>query len=690
MNSASIPKNQRILIVDDNEAIHEDFRKILMPRANATALDALQAGLFGDDKKASGRPTYELDSAFQGEEAVARVCKSVSEARPYALAFVDMRMPPGIGGVETIERIWKEDPNVQIVICTAYSDESWNDVHDRFGRNDRLLILKKPFDIAEVAQLACALTEKWSLAAAMRAYHQELELAVETRTNELRAANESLLREVAHREAAENKLRHDAFHDALTGLANRSLLMQQLQRRIDNAGKTDASKFAVLYVDLDNFKIINDSLGHHVGDMLIVEVAMRMKSMLQALEPGIRFEPDCIARMGGDEFVVVIDDIGCATTISALAEKLHQELSRSFAIAKRELAITVSMGVAIYDGGQNANELLRNADTAMYRAKHSGKAKHSVFDEAMHAEAMERLELENSIRLAVDREQFRLEYQPVISAETGFISSFEALIRWDHPTRGVISPNSFIGLAEELGLIVPLGRRVLFEACRQLREWRETYPSAKDVSISVNVSKRQLSEPDFCAEVGEVLRKTGIDPADLNLEVTESAIISADPDRGRIPHKSVGGGLATGTQILETLRRLRQLGVQIHIDDFGTGYSSLSILHQYPICALKIDRSFVNGMVNNRSFTAIVHATMTLARNLKLTVIAEGVENVDQLPAILALDCNYVQGFLFSRPVNAEGATAMLANAPCWRNLTQPESKSEVRPRLAKTLEPVH
>jgi len=690
MNSASLPKNQRILIVDDNESIHEDFRKILMPKANATALDALQAGLFGGDKKVSGKPTYELESAFQGEEAVGRVRQSRSDGKPYALAFVDMRMPPGIGGVETIERIWKEDPDVQIVICTAYSDESWNDVHDRFGRNDRLLILKKPFDIAEVAQLACALTEKWSLAAAMRAHHQQLEQAVETRTNELRAANELLLREVAQREAAENKLRHDASHDALTGLANRSLILDQLRRRIDNAGKTAGSRFAVLYVDLDNFKIINDSLGHHVGDMLIVEVAARMKSMLQSLEPEIRFDPDSIARMGGDEFVVVIDEIGSATNLSTIAERLHQELSRSFALAQRELTITVSIGVAIFDGRQDANELLRNADTAMYRAKHSGKAKHSVFDEAMHAEAMERLELENSIRLAVDREQFRLEYQPIISAETGFITSFEALIRWDHPTRGVIGPNSFIGLAEELGLIVPMGRRVMMEACRQLRAWKDHFPNAKDVSVSVNVSKRQLSEPGFCTEIGDILNKSGIDPANLILEVTESAIIGVDSDRGRAQQNSVGGKSGSGLLILETIRQLRTLGVQIHMDDFGTGYSSLSILHQYPICALKIDRSFVSGMVNNRSYTAIVHATMTLARNLKLAVIAEGVESVDQLPAILALDCNYVQGFLFSKPVNAQEATAMLAHAPCWRNLTQPDPKSESKPKPERALASVN
>jgi diguanylate cyclase (GGDEF)-like protein len=650
MSDGSNNQNRRILVIDDNRAIHGDFRKILgVDQAETAALDEAEAALFGQTPETADRPAFEMDSAYQGQEGLDLVRRAVQAGRPYALAFVDVRMPPGWDGVETTARLWGEDPHLQTVLCTAYSDYSWEETLRQLGSSDRLLILKKPFDGVEVQQLAFTLTQKWDLARQARVTLDELEKMVTKRTLELRKANQHLESEIARRKVAEERLRRDALYDSLTNLPNRSLLMSHLSRCVERAKRNPDCAFAVLFLDIDNFKVINDSLGHRLGDELLIESAKRLAASLRSLDTVVRVAEDAAARLGGDEFVILLEDIRRASDAVLVAERIQEELSVPFQLDGRDVAISVSIGIVLCEGGcEEPEELLRNADTAMYRAKQAGKGGHAVFNETMHVEALARLELENALRSALDKKQFQILYQPIVLLETGRIESLEALLRWRHPDRGVVSPGEFIPMAEEMGLIVPIGRWVLQEACGQLRVWNQQLPPGQALSISVNVSKRQLVEHGFCGEVERILGETGLDARHLNLEITESAIIGASES------------------VNETLRKLKTLGVQLHMDDFGTGYSSLSCLHRIPFDVLKIDRAFIRPGEARREYAAVIHAIITLARNLKMRVTAEGIETREQLAGILALGCDYAQGHYFSRPVDASTAQTLMAGEHPW------------------------
>jgi len=640
---------RRILVVDDNTAIHEDFRKILGGEADTGALSDLRAALLSQGVTPQRWLQYDIDSAYQGQEALEKVCRALAEGKPYMLAFVDMRMPPGWDGLETIEHLWEKDRDIQVVICTAYSDHSWEDMLERLGLVDNLLILKKPFDNVEVSQLACALTEKWCLAQQVRLQLDNLEETVEKRTTELRRTNERLQEEIAQREKVEDRLRHDAFHDRLTGLPNRALLLDRLRCCVKRAQRDPDYTFAVLFWDIDNFKFINDSLGHRVGDELLQEVAKRLVNGLRSLDTVVHVREDIAARLGGDEFVVLLNGIRKPNNAVLVAERIRAQLSVPFTLSTREVVISASVGIALYDSDSgDAEELLRNADTAMFRAKQAGKARYAIFNENMHTEVVRRLELENDLRAAMDRQQFHIFYQAIVELGTGRITSFEALLRWKHPDRGLILPDSFIPIAEEIGLIVPLGRWVLQKACKQLRIWNNRLAPAQAISVSVNVSKKQLLEPEFVADVERVLRDTGIEGRNLSLEVTESAIIEASKP------------------VAEGLKQLKQLGVQLHMDDFGTGYSSLSCLHRFPLDVLKVDREFVKTLEARRQYTAIIHAIISLAHNLGMKVTAEGVETEEQLVQILTLDCDYAQGYYFSTPVDVLTATTLITSEPAW------------------------
>jgi diguanylate cyclase (GGDEF)-like protein len=430
-------------------------------------------------------------------------------------------------------------------------------------------------------------------------------------------------------------LHHDALHDALTGLPNRALFLDRLELSVRRARRqTEEFCCAVLFLDLDRFKVVNDSLGHLVGDRLLMAVAKRLEA---ALRPG-----DTVARHGGDEFTLLLDDIGDVHGASVVAERLQESLSAPFELGSRELFVTASIGIALVTPARAPEEVVRDADVAMYRAKAQGGARHAVFDEAMHARVMARLELENGLRRALERDELRVLYQPVIETATGRISGFEALSRWTDRGGHAIEPREFVAIADETGLILPLGRFVLAQACHQLAAWRE-HPRGKKLSVSVNVSGRQVAHPGFVQLVADALYEARLDPRGLRLEIAESAMME-DPEATR-----------------RVLARLfDEHSVSARIDDFGLGASSLRELHRFPGDAVKLDRSFVLPMLEDEAAFDIVRAIVALAHNLGMEVIAEGVETQEHLDRLKLLGCEYAQGFYIAGPLDAGAATALL------------------------------
>jgi diguanylate cyclase (GGDEF)-like protein/PAS domain S-box-containing protein len=443
------------------------------------------------------------------------------------------------------------------------------------------------------------------------------------------------IQDITDRKLAEQQLHHDAFHDALTGLPNRALFMDHLKLAIARSRRNNSARFAVLYLDLDRFKVINDSLGHTIGDQLLVGIADRLKKNLR---PG-----DTVARLGGDEFTVLIEDITDETESVQVAERVQQELSIPFALSGREVFTTVSMGIApSATGYERAEDILRDADTAMYRAKSLGKARYEIFDKAMHARAINLLQMETDMRRALERQEFILHYQPIVALENFRLRGFEALVRWQHPERGFISPMDFIPVAEETGMIIQLGEWVMREACAQMNCWQHMFPLDHPLFITVNLSSKQFSQTTLISTFANILEETGVKPQSVKLEITESVVME---------------NIDTATDML---RQLRSLGVQLAIDDFGTGYSSLSYLHRFPIDTLKIDRSFVTRMSENNENTEIVRTIVVLAQNLGMDVVAEGVETNEQLVLLQKLGCENGQGYFFSKPVNSDGAEKII------------------------------
>ncbi|HZH29614.1 MAG TPA: EAL domain-containing protein [Pyrinomonadaceae bacterium] len=443
--------------------------------------------------------------------------------------------------------------------------------------------------------------------------------------------------ESAQSELSESKehFRHAAYHDTLTGLPNRLLFTDHLRLAIERTRRDANYAFAVLFLDADRFKNINDSLGHTYGDQLLTEIAERLRSCTRQL--------DTVARFGGDEFALLLDGIGEPEDAVRVAQKIQEELLVPFDLNGHEAFTSVSIGIALSGVGYNHPEdLLRDADTAMYRAKDSGKARHEVFDRAMHTRAVKMLRLENDLRRALERQEFRVHYQPILTLKTGELAGFEALVRWERPDRGMVSPMDFIPLAEETGMIVPLGLWVLEEACAQLREWQMASPANRALTMSVNLSGKQLAHTDVAEQVQDVLSRTNLDARHLKLEITESVVMENA--------ESAAGVLA----------RLRSLGVGLSIDDFGTGYSSLSYLHRFPVNTLKVDRSFVSRMTSGDENLEIVRTIVTLARNLGMDVVAEGIETGEQLAQLKALKCEYGQGYFFAKPLDAAGAGELL------------------------------
>jgi diguanylate cyclase (GGDEF)-like protein len=597
--------NRRILVIDDNEAIHADFRKVLggSDLAGQDALDLLESELLGNTVH-SGAPRFELHSAMQGEAGVQQAEAALRERRPYALAFVDMRMPPGWDGLKTIEQLWLVDPEIQVVICSAHSDHEWNEVMERLHHSDKLLVLRKPFEPIEVQQCASALCQKWHNERMIRSQVASLEKVVAARTRGLEAAN--------------RQLRHMATHDSLTGLPNRTLLDDRLRQALVHAQRAE-QRFAVLVCDLDRFKLINDSMGHHSGDLFLQEVARRLASVVR--------EGDTLARQGGDEFVFVLSPPASEADAEAVCRRALDALSIPMQIDGVDIHISASFGVAVYPrDGERVEALLANADAAMYCAKQRGNCLQQ-FSADLGGTAQYRLRLESDMHQALRAGQFELYYQPKVDTATGAVRSAEALLRWHHPERGLVSPTEFIPVAEETGQIGVIGDWVLQQACLQARAWLDMGLSLR---IAVNISAVQFHQPGLVDTVRAALDEAGLEPRHLEIELTESCVMSN-------PEESIA--------VLEALSRM---GVLVSVDDFGTGYSSMSYLRRFPIDKLKIDRTFVAEMDTRPADASIVQAIVSLAHGLRLKVVAEGVETGAQLAALQGMGCDQYQGFYCS------------------------------------------
>jgi diguanylate cyclase (GGDEF)-like protein/PAS domain S-box-containing protein len=577
-----------------------------------------------------GRARDDLEQALEQRAEADSRYRSLVESVPAAV-YIDVADPVFVGG----GRISYMSPQIESIL--GYPPEAFTTDADLWPR----LIHPADYD-----RTIAAYNEHWRSAQPLRVdyrmmakdgtvvwIHDEAYSRLEG-APAVRRVSQGLVVNTTDQKRLEEQLLHDALHDPLTGLANRVLFRDHVERALA-ARRRRRSKVAVLFLDLDNFKVVNDSLGHLAGDRLLVEVARRLSSTIRAT--------DVAARQGGDEFTVLLDRVRSVEEATVSADRLAAELRKPIELDGRIFVVGVSIGIAMAgEPGIAADDLLAHADAAMYEAKAHGRGRHAVFDPSMRIRARSRLEMETELRTAIEREEFELHYQPIVDLATNRIAGFEALVRWQHPKRGLVAPMEFIPLAEATGLIVPLGRLVTEASCRELRALRDAGIGG-GLTMSVNVSPRQAIEPGFAAEIGAILGATGLEPSALVLEITESLMLEASAASD------------------SSLSQLRDMGVQLVVDDFGTGFSALEYFKRFAVHGLKIDRSFIDGLGRSREDTAIVTATLAFASALGLTVTAEGVETADQLERLRALGCLQGQGFLFSRPVPASDVPALLA-----------------------------
>jgi len=461
-------------------------------------------------------------------------------------------------------------------------------------------------------------------------------------------------RDITDRKRAEELLAHNAFHDGLTNLPNRALFLDRLQHALTLSKRHANYKFAVLLIDIDEFKIVNDSLGHPAGDELLIKIGQRLKEAVRRADTVSRprgngpvdkpVNDDTLARLGGDEFTILLDDIRDPIEAVRVAERVQAELATPFVVNQQEIVISASIGIAASTSPHTqAEDLLRDADIAMYRAKRAGKARCEVSDTAMHEAAVKRLRLETDLRKAFEQGEFRVFYQPIVSLQTGKITGFEALTRWQRP-EGIVPPIAFIAVAEEIGLIIPMNRQLRREACQQLQSWQSEFPATPPLTMSVNITPKEFAQPDLASEIGKTLAEIGFDPGCLQLEIIETIAMGDAEKSGQV------------------LAQLKALGVRLSIDDFGTGYSSLSRLRRIPVDTLKIDRAFIMNMDSDPESHEIVRAIIMLAHNLGLKVVAEGTETEEHIRLLKQLNCEMAQGYSYSRPADAQAMLKLLAS----------------------------
>ncbi len=573
---------------------------------------------------------YRIELAEGPEEALSLFDELMNDQVEVPLIICDQIMPI-MGGSELLATLHQTHPKTLKILLTGLA--SLEDVLQAVNQANLYRFIAKPWDETDLGL---------TVREALRRYEQDKQLAEQNLI--LHQMNLDLRRENAVRRQAEAQLAHDALHDALTGLPNRALLLQRLEAAIQTATQIPAYQFAVLFIDLDRFKLVNDSLGHTIGDVFLRAIAQRLLYCLR--------DQDLVARFGGDEFAVLIEPIQDQQEAIQIAERILDTLCTSFNLKGHHLFASASVGIVIGSAQcQQAMDLLRDADLAMYRAKANGRGGYALFNQELHTQTLKLLQLESDLRLALVRQEFTLYYQPIMHLDTMQVIGFEALVRWQHPQKGLLAPGEFIPVAEETGLIVPLGEWILREACQQLYDWQQAGATRADLSMSVNLSGKQLREPDLLSRIDQILAETALEGRYLRLELTESVLIGDEET------------------VLPMLHSLRNRHIQLSIDDFGTGYSSLSYLLRFPIDHLKIDRSFINRMTIDSENYEIVRAIATLANSIGIEAIAEGIEDPQQVDQLKILGCQFGQGYLFARPLATEQALLMLlgkdSSIPC-------------------------
>ena len=724
----STTTQRRILIVDDNKSIHEDFRKILEAKSVDQSFALAKAALFGNDQENEnynddGSP-FILDSAYQGQEALELVNESLLKGQPYSLAFVDIKMPPGWDGIVTINHLWEADPNIQIVICTAYSDYTWEETSQLLKNSDNFLILKKPFDVAEIRQLASALTAKWELKKQLQYQIENLQNLVSERTSDLEESvslikatlestqegiitvslNEEIttynnvflnlwniseqmilseklnvifqkladqveesqlflkmmtnfssnpkeeiiqewvlktgkafevyanarylhkkivgsifsFRDITERKKLEKELLYQATHDSLTGLANRVLLNDRIQQAIFQA-KRLGLQVAILLLDLDNFKEVNDSLGHGAGDILLKEVAKKLTGCLR--------ESDTVTRFGGDEFILVI-----TTQPSAAVKKandIREALMTPYEIENRKLTVTASIGISIFpNDGDDPEALVKAADAALYSAKELGRNNIQEYLTEFNETILQRAEISSELRQAFQKNEFFLHYKPLIELSTGKIIGVEALVNWKHSTLGIVPPSTFIPIAEKIGIIDSIEEWILKEAILKCKEWHKSL--CPDLRIIVKISPYHFRQKNFVESINNILAETKLDPKFLELGVKESVILEGTQENSN------------------KMQSLKKLGVHFSINNFGAGYASLNHLKIFPFEKLKIDESFLNEIASNKENQFIIEAIVEMTRKMGLTVVVEGIETSEQIEFLRENHSNKIQGYYAS------------------------------------------
>jgi len=608
----------RVLVVDDEPEVRDAYRQIFcdpVVDAQSTARRTLGAKLFGGeearrpDRQPTTTMTFDPEFCDGAEAAVAAVKAALDAKQPFAVVFLDMRMPPGPDGVWAAARIRDLDPAIEIAVCTAYSDVDPYDIGGRVPPEDKLSYLQKPFHPHEMRQMTIALASKWR---------------------------------------AEQKITRLAYFDALTGLPNREQAHTRLRSALEVA-QQHGKMLAVMYIDLDNFKRINDTLGHSIGDEVLKVVAERLRSSLRhgddrASDTLMVERPGDVGRLGGDEFMVVLPDIGSSDDARLVADRLIAAIQQPMQLSTNTVIITPSIGIAISPtDGTDAASLLRHGDLAMYFAKRRWPGSCAFFDASMNEGMLQRYTIEGKLRGALERGELALHYQPQIDTSTGNIVGMEALLRWTNDELGVVPPLDFIPIAEDCGLIIPIGEWVLRTACIQARKWHDEGLAVR--RIAVNIAAQQFAMPNFVALVSSILAETGLERGMLEIEITESMVMT-DEDR-------------SGTLLAE----LHSIGVSVAIDDFGTGYSNFQRLQHLAIDRLKMDRSFVRDLSEGTDDGAIAAAIISMAKALKVGVVAEGVESFSQLRFLQEHQCGQAQGFLLSRALPAREARLLLQRA---------------------------
>ncbi|MGD1919887.1 MAG: EAL domain-containing protein [Pleurocapsa sp.] len=556
------------------------------------------------------------------------------------LILLDIKMPD-LDGYQVCQKLKANEQtrHIPVIFLSALDDVLDKVKAFEVGGVD---YISKPIQVKEVLvrvknQISLQLAN-----AKITELNQNLEKKVYLRTIELKTVVQKLRQEINERQKVQQQLVHDALHDSLTGLPNRAFLMERINFTIAHARENHGYMYALLFIDLDRFKIINDSLGHLTGDMLLIAVSKLLQECVR--------ENDIVARLGGDEFVILLDGIRNVRDATFIGDRIQQRLQSPFELQDQSIFTSASIGIVFSSVEySNASDLMRDADIAMYRAKDNGKGRYTIFDQTMYDETLRLVELENNLRLALQRDELMMYYQPIISLDSNSLIGFEALVRWKHPQRGFISPTEFIPIAEDTGLILDIGEWILKEACEQLQKWREQFsrlPLIRSIKMSINLASQQLQQPNFIKKLDRILLETGLSGRFLKLEITESALIEPEGN------------------IQNTLRQIRNRNIKLSIDDFGTGYSSLSYLRRFPIDTLKIDRSFIEQMNFDSENFEIVRLIITLAKTLGMDTISEGVETLQQLNQLKALGCEFGQGYLFSRPLEPKVVESILNQYP--------------------------